>query len=184
MDQWTCPSRAIHLPVCPQCQRLVHERPLDFCVRFGHYWCRWFGEAIVEWYCIGWTGVCHCTACRPELYSMVFMPHFRPVPICYLHEPVSFWCVVVSLCSSGSWNCFTVESRPKNVVTKELAWDFLRLRLHDNAGGENATKSFRIHGSFTRYAEQNVKVVHQNGRKPKRWPRWKNLKTEMFCRIN
>ena len=60
----------------------------------------------------------------------------------------------------------------------------LRLRLHDNAGGENATKSFRIHGSFTRYAEQNVKVVHQNGRKPKRWPRWKNLKTEMFCRIN
>ena len=60
----------------------------------------------------------------------------------------------------------------------------LRLRLHDNAGGENATKSFRIHGSFTRYAEQNVKVVHQNGRKPKRWPRWKNLKTEMLCRIN
>ena len=60
----------------------------------------------------------------------------------------------------------------------------LRLRLHDNAGGESATKSFRIHGSFTRYAEQNVEVVHQNGRKPKRWPRWKNLKTEMFCRIN
>ena len=60
----------------------------------------------------------------------------------------------------------------------------IRLRLHDNAGVENARKSFRIHGSFTRYEEQNVKVVHQNGRKPKRWPRWKNLKTEKFCRIN
>ena len=59
-------------------------------------------------------------------------------------------------------------------------WDThfrLRLRLHDNAGGENATKSFRMHGSFTRYEEQNVKVVHQTGRKPKRWP---SCKVEEF----
>ena len=30
----------------------------------------------------------------------------------------------------------------------------LRLRLHDNAGGENATKSFRIHGSSVRGAKR------------------------------
>ena len=100
--------------------------------------------------------------------------------ICYLPRSATH------TSSQGKRERYTSVSSVETSVSVALARTDvgLRLRLHDNAGGENARKSFRMHGSFTRYEEQSVKVVDQHGRKPKRWPRWKNLKTEMFCRIN